>query len=270
MTSTTKFKKFGNDLRIRKATEKAAPAASQARIEVIGSDGKSSANSGNLTGQAKLDDLNRQMTLASESLTARTRENNELKSRVSELEALLKKKNRLITLKNEQLAELQVSLDKPATATTAEGTDIVDTVVDAQGEDIEKALAGQEGTDGTIVRTDPVNPIITDDLTQDTEITQEPVTNDITPVVDPQPPVEEDGGILGLLSSPLVMGLGGGSLLALIAGFLFLRRRNNNEEYDDYSSIDFDDPEFAYEVRGIFKATKTFQCSIKAASVSGC
>ena len=78
-----------------------------------GPKGQSSANNGNLAGQAKLNDLNRQMTLASESLTARTRENNELKSRVSELEALLKKKNRLITLKNEQLAELQQDLSSP-------------------------------------------------------------------------------------------------------------------------------------------------------------
>lgn len=212
---------------------------SQARIEVLGSNGKSSANSGNLVGQAKLDDLNRQMTLASESLTARKRENNDLKSRVSELEALLKKKNRLITLKNEQLAELQVSLGKPPTAMGANDTDIVGTVND-QGVEIEKMLAGQTGD--TIVRTQ--NPII-NDAGQEVEIFQEPVDGEITTALNAQEPVEEEGGILGLLSSPLVMGLGGGSLLALIAGFLFLRRRNNNDEHDDYSPIDFDDPSFA-------------------------
>ena len=216
---------------------------SQARIEVRGAnDGKSSANSGNLVGQAKLDDLNRQMTIASESLTARTRENNDLKSRVSELEGLLKKKNRLITLKNEQLAELQVSLGKPPTAMGANETEVVSTI-EKQGGEIETMLA-QNGNEGSIVRTDPASAII-DNLGQAPEITQEPVIDDISTALNPQDPVQEEGGILDLLSSPLVMGLGGGSLLALIAGFLFLRRRNNNEEGDDYSPIDFDDPSFA-------------------------
>ena len=207
---------------------------SQARIEVLGStNNMNSANSGNLVGQAKLDDLNRQMTLASESLTARTRENNELKSRVSELEALLKKKNRLITLKNEQLAELQVSLGQPPTAMGADTTDVEGTI-NEQGGEIEKMLASQDvndGNDGTIVRTqDPADAII-NDMGQDTEIFQEPVIDDISTALAPSQPVEEEGGILDLLSSPLVLGLGGGSLLALIAGFLFLRRRNSSRRH---------------------------------------
>jgi pilus assembly protein FimV len=219
---------------------------SQARIEVLGStNNMNSANSGNLVGQAKLDDLNRQMTLASESLTARTRENNELKSRVSELEALLKKKNRLITLKNEQLAELQVSLGQPPSAMNSNEADVEGTI-NEQGGEIEKMLASQDGNDGTIVRTqDPADAII-NDMGQNDDIFQETVPDDISTALAPSQPVEEEGGILDLLSSPLVLGLGGGSLLALIAGFLFLRRRNSgDDEYDDYSPIDFDDPSFA-------------------------
>ncbi|MGB1310992.1 MAG: FimV/HubP family polar landmark protein [Leucothrix sp.] len=227
-------------------TDKATPTTSQARIEVLGSAGKSSANSGNLVGQAKLDDLNRQMTLASESLTARTRENNELKSRVSELEAMLTKKNRIITLKNEQLAELQASLGKPPESMQATIPD-VEGIINEQGGEIEQ-ITGQGETEGagTIVRTpDPAAAIITD-TKPDTGVLEEPKpATDITKAFMPQAPAEEDKGILGLLSSPLVMGLGGGSLLALIAGFLFLRRRNSSEEYDDYSPIDFDDPSFA-------------------------
>ena len=228
-----------------KTSNKSRLGSSQARIEVLGStNGSNSASNGNLVGQAKLDDLNRQMTLASESLTARKRENTELKSRVSELEALLKKKNRLITLKNEQLAELQVSLGKPPIAMGSIEADVVGTF-NEQGGEIEKMIASQDGNDGTIVRTqDPAEAII-NDMGQNTEIFEEPVSDDITTALSQQEPVEEDGGILGLLSSPLVMGLGGGSLLALIAGFLFLRRRNNDDEYEDYSPIDFDDPSFA-------------------------
>jgi len=224
----------------------------QARIEVLGSTSQNqSANNGNLAGQAKLDDLNRQLTLASESLTARTHENNELKSRISELESLLRKKNRLITLKNEQLAELQASLSNPATALAAAGqtTQIVDPITE-QGESIEKTIMGQEGNEGTIVRTqEPADAIVNN--TQAPEIFEPPVDE---PTIDsalktPTQP-EENNEILDLLSSPLVMGLGAGSLLALIGGLLFVRRRNAKDEYDEYSPIDFDDPSLAPGSKG--------------------
>lgn len=221
--------------------------ASQARIEVLGStDGDRSVDSANLVGKPKLDALNRQLTLASESLTARTHENNELKSRVSELESLLRKKNRLITLKNEQLAELQVSLGEKPTAMM--GNDDASDAVDPIGEQatgIQQAIVDQEGNEGAIVRTqDPADAIIND--TQP-EIFQPPVDEEptITSAITPPTQPEEDNGILDLLSSPLVMGLGGGSLLALIGGLLFLRRRNAKDEFDEYSPIDFDDPSLA-------------------------
>lgn len=228
-----------------------APATSEARMEVLGSTDNNSANSGNLAGQAKLEELNRQLTLASESLTARTQENNELQSRVTELESLLRKKNRLITLKNEQLAELQASLGKPPTPISDDEleTDIVasDPALE-QGMGIQQQLAEADAPEGTIVREseDPM-AIITD--TTQPEIFQPPVTDQLDSQIDSAlnapAVVEEDDDLLSMLSSPLVMGLGAGSLLALLAGFLFMRRRNAKEEYEDYSPIDFDDPSFS-------------------------
>jgi pilus assembly protein FimV len=228
-----------------------APTTSEARMEVLGSTNNNSANSGNLAGQAKLDDLNRQLTLASESLTARTQENNELQSRVTELESLLRKKNRLITLKNEQLAELQASLGKPPLPISDDEleTDIIasDPALE-QGMGIQQQLAEADAPEGTIVREseDPM-AIITD--TTQPEIFQPPVTDQLDSQIDSAlnapAAVEEDDGLLSMLSSPLVMGLGAGSLLALLAGFLFMRRRNAKEEYEDYSPIDFDDPTFS-------------------------
>ncbi|RVU85917.1 hypothetical protein EOL70_00250 [Leucothrix sargassi] len=213
-------------------------------VEVLGSTDNSSANSGNLSGQAKVDNLNRQLTLASESLSARNRENDELKSRVTELESLLRKKNRLITLKNEQLAELQVSLGQPPTAMT-DGEDPttlgeVKDPIEATGEAIGNAINGSE-EEGTIVRTqEPQQAIINDNGPEVFEPEVETIDEVLTP---PSPFVEEkEGGILDLISSPMVLALGAGSLAALLLGFLFLRRRNAKDEYDDYSPIDFDDP----------------------------
>ena len=234
------------------AASNSADKTGQARIEVSGStDGERSVDSDNLVGKAKIDALNRQMTLASESLTARTHENNELKSRVSELESLLRKKNKLITLKNEQLADLQVKLGGKPTAmmNDNDASDVADPI-DEQATGIQQAIVEQESREGEIVRTqDPAEEIINDPIVSQEPIYQPPITEDeptITSAITPPPTQpEEDNGILELLSSPLVMGLGGGSLLALIGGLLFLRRRNAKDEYDEYSPIDFDDPSLA-------------------------
>ncbi|WP_146201292.1 FimV/HubP family polar landmark protein [Leucothrix arctica] len=229
-------------------TQANAPRTNNKLVEVLGStDSNNSANSGNLSGQSKVNNLNRQLTLASESLSARNRENDELKSRVSELESLLRKKNRLITLKNEQLAELQVSMGQPPTAMTDGGDEQMAQIADpikAQGEAIGNVIQGEE-ENGTIVRNqDPQQAIMND--TQP-EVFETPIeTEDLDDVLSPPSAfVEKEKGILDIISSPMVLGLGAGSLAALLLGFLFLRRRNAKDEYDDYSPIDFDDPTLA-------------------------
>ena len=89
------------------------PADDNARLEVLGSKEKAGANENAVAGAGKerLADLEKELSLARESLSSQQRENTELKSRVDELEAMLRKKNRLITLRDEQLAELQKSMN---------------------------------------------------------------------------------------------------------------------------------------------------------------
>ena len=226
-------------------TQANAPRTNNKLVEVLGStDSNNSANSGNLSGQSKVNNLNRQLTLASESLSARNRENDELKSRVSELESLLRKKNRLITLKNEQLAELQVSLGQPPSAMTGGDDEQMATIADpikAQGEAIGNVIEGEK-ENGTIVRTQDTAQAIINDSQPEVFETPETIDEVLTP---PSAFVEKDKGILDIISSPMVLGLGAGSLAALLLGFLFLRRRNAKDEFDDYSPIDFDDPTLA-------------------------
>jgi pilus assembly protein FimV len=93
------------------SAERAAQ-AERARLEVLGAkpgqtraaDATAAAASG------KLDELEKQLSLARESLAARQKENDELKSRVTDLESMLDKKGRLIELRNGQLAALQKQL----------------------------------------------------------------------------------------------------------------------------------------------------------------
>lgn len=88
------------------------PAGDNARLEVLGSKEQAGANENAVAGAGKerLADLEKELSLARESLSSQQRENTELKSRVDELEAMLRKKNRLITLRDEQLAELQKTM----------------------------------------------------------------------------------------------------------------------------------------------------------------
>lgn len=89
-----------------------ANAASDKRLEVLGAkSGDAIAKDAAVaSSNAKLADLEKQLSLVRESMTARQKENDELKSRVTDLESMLNKKNRLIALRNDQLASLQKQL----------------------------------------------------------------------------------------------------------------------------------------------------------------
>ncbi len=264
----SQIKAPGNNTPKRQSVEN-----TQARIEVIGSS-SSGVDTKNLSaaGSAKIGELERQLIQAKESLVAKVNANTELKSRVSDLESLLRKKNRLITLKNEQLAELQAKLGVPAVATNAnEGSDISQQVKNSIDTGEGTIVRSGEPVQGDNQKDDAViansqqlavvdagtdipsifeqDPAITNG--QKTEI--EPNKEDQTVVSSSQnsDPKQDsnasdnEGSILDFFASPLGMGLGGGSLLALLVGGLLMRRRGNSRDYEEYSAIDFDDPDFA-------------------------
>jgi pilus assembly protein FimV len=100
----------------------ARPSDENARLEVLGSKQSAGANDKVTAGAGKerLAELEKELALARESLSSQQRENVDLKSRVDELESMLRKKNRLITLRDEQLSELQKSMNggKPVAGQT--------------------------------------------------------------------------------------------------------------------------------------------------------
>ncbi len=258
-------------------TPSSTPKNNQAHIEVVGSSSSVADNNLSATGSAKVGQLERELIQAKESLAAKANANVELKSRVSELESLLRKKNRLITLKNEQLAELQAKLGVPATASaTDEGSDIGQQVTNSATEGGGTIIRSGESVDDTTQATK--DPATTDNSQQlavvdgsnaempsifekepessqdetSPQATEEPKGQDDAAVVGSSQntntetnTTENEGGVLDLLSSPLVMGLGGGSLLVLLLAWLLMRRKGSSGDSAEYTSIDFDDPEFA-------------------------
>lgn len=255
----------------------------QAHMEVIGSPGEvdKNASSGSAgSANAQLAELRKQLALTTESLTTKQQENQELKSRVAELESLLRKKNRLITLKSEQLKQLEARLNDPTQASQAAGAAVNETPAisdgaaaqNDEGVDIQQQVANDLANEkGEIIRGSNVednaqntvqdtaqanqpDTMVTGDLDSSAanETPQDATTSEAQSVADSTPAVADETSaqgqgstdILGLLSSPLAMGIGGGSLLALLGGLWFMRRKKGKyEEFDFDTGADLDPAE---------------------------
>ena len=207
-----------------------------ARIEVLGNSNNASSSSSN-GNSAAVADLNKQVALLTESLTTKQQESTELRSRVSELESLLRKKNRLIALKSEQLAGLQSGLSANNPQGAQQNNDAA---VTSMGSEIQEQVAGELASEnGEIVRVTPETAVVDnsqapEQFTPEPEIEvaqQEPETN----AFKSEP--ESGMDIMGLVTSPVGLAAGLGSL-ALLGGFAFMRRRKNkNGDAEDFSDL---------------------------------
>ncbi len=219
-----------------------------ARLEVLGKTNSANANSSSSGGnKAAIADLNQKLALLNESITTKQQENTELKSRVSELESLLRKKNRLIALKSEQLAGLQASMsnEQPQQAEqgTESGTQTNASTPETIGEGIQnEVVAEQAAQNGEIVRATPEAETAVVDKTP----VPEQVITEVEPEVAQQEQAssafksEPEGGmdIMGLVTSPMGLAAGAGSLGLL--GLLALMRRRKNKgggEFEDFSDL---------------------------------
>ena len=244
----------------------------QAHLEVVGSPNavEKNATSGSQgSANTQLAELRKQLALTSESLATKKQENEELKSRVSELESLLRKKNRLITLKSEQLKQLEARLNGASPQANQVSEPVINEtpampdgapLQNDEGLDIQQQVANDLANEnGEIIRGNNTqgneqDTMVTGDLNSSAPVESAPeVTAPEAQSVTEQPPVvdntvvQEDGStdILGLLGSPLAMGVGGGSLLALLGGLWYMRRRKKGQydEFDFDSGIDLSNAE---------------------------
>ncbi|VVO87301.1 hypothetical protein PS903_02090 [Pseudomonas fluorescens] len=160
--------------------------------------------------------LNNKLAMTQESLDTTRRDNEELKSRMTDLQSQLDKLQRLIELKNNQLAKLQ-----------AEGA--ADAPADAAAISADPAAApGQANAD-----TPGAAPGQADAATPAPapETTAAPAE---TPV-EPTPVTSDEQKFNELLTNPVLMGLvGGGAVVLLLLLLLLARRRKAQQEAEKH------------------------------------
>ncbi len=218
-----------------------------ANLTVAGSDAKSPA-SNSVTGIGTAE-IQKQLTLAQEAIASSKSENAELSSRVGKLEAIIRKKDRLISLKNNKLADLEARLSG-----VDEPTDIATQVGNQEEENDSRIIRGgvaespaevgvkadgvdNQGSEGQQIVSNPVVGDATDRLAIATT-DPEPVDEDIKSPFAGEDEEKSKGGILDLLSSPLVAMIGGGGLLALLLGWFLMRRSSMRPEADDSAFLE--------------------------------
>lgn len=206
-------------------------------------EGAAAAGPGSEEVEADREALREELARTREDLLARREENTELDGRVDELEAQVERLQRLLELKNEELAALQQAEgpagdepdsagaepapeDAPAAADTgpdaAEAPDEADAPQEA-AEDSADAPALAEAPDTAGEEPEPgaePEPETEGETQGETEAEEEP-----EPAAPPPPP---GGGWMELLLSPVVLGIAG-LLLIGIGVALFLHRRGGGE-----------------------------------------
>ena len=218
-----------------------------ANLTVAGSDVSQDSSSAAGIGTAE---IQKQLTLAQEAIASSKSENAELRSRVGKLEAIIRKKDRLISLKNNKLADLEARLsgvDEPTDIATQVGNQEEKNKGDIfragaeDGVESSSAEVGAQTTptdDGDLQNSEDQqtdNNSVAGDNPERLAIAAtdpEPVDDKVDSPFAGEDDEKSKGGILDLLSSPLVAMIGGGGLLALLLGW-FLMRRSSRSLDDD-------------------------------------
>lgn len=182
-----------------------------------------SAESGKARGKGAAGDakaLNNQLAVTQESLDTKRRDSAELKSRMTDLQSQMDKLQRLIELKNNQLAKLQAE----GAAGTPASTDPV-AAIPAEPAADSAATPAEVPTAAPVEATTPA-----------------PAPADATPAptpaetpVEPTPAAADDQKFNELLTNPWLLGLaGGGAVVALLLLLLLARRRKAQQEADKH------------------------------------
>lgn len=165
-------------------------------------------------------DIGNKLAVAQESLDTARRDNAELKSRMTDLQSQVDKLQRLIQLKNDQLAKMQASEAAPATPATTPS--VPATIVPANAAKPAEASVQPPAPAGDAAQVTAPEP--------DKSLLVEPVA---------PPPETMESSLNKLLANPVMMGLiGGGAVLLLLLLALFLiRRRKAREEADKHKRM---------------------------------
>ncbi len=161
--------------------------------------------------------LSNKLAVTQESLDTTRRDNEELKSRMTDLQSQLDKLQKLIELKNNQLAKLQAEGSGAAPA--------------ANG-----AAAAVPAITAELAATPPATPAdaAAASPTPESAIAP-PVETPAEPVVAPTPTVDDEKTFNELLTNPILLGLiGGGAVVLLLLLLLLARRRKAQQEAEKH------------------------------------
>jgi pilus assembly protein FimV len=236
----------------RRSVAGAAPAEAKAQdsLKLVAADtGK--AASGSEAGAADSKALTDKLAVTQEGLDSTRRENEELKGRMGDLQGQLDKLQRLIQLKDDQLAKLQADLaaqgqapaleaEVPAVAATEPAVSAAAPVVPAESPDFNYS------EEPAATETEPQQPVaqpataVEPAVPPVAEAPPAPVAKAAAPVAPAKPvePPPQLSTLDDLLANPMLLGLaGGGALLVLLIGLMMLSRRNALKEAELHESL---------------------------------
>lgn len=173
--------------------------------------------------------LSDKLAMTQEQLDTTRRDNEELKSRAADLQSQLDKLQKLIQLKNDQLARLQAEKVDPAAPATA-------------------AIPAQLAADPA------ATPAVPPAAAETTPATPAPVAPAPEPIkADAAPATPTEGKFNELLTNPIVLGVVGGAaaLIALLLLLLFVRHRNARREEEKHLRMAralAEEPEFSSNI----------------------
>lgn len=246
-------RRLGPRARQLDATRRGAAEAAPARIAQ--GDNLRLVTPGNQADAKDAKALSDQLAVAQESLDTSRRDNEELKSRMSDLQSQLDKLQRLIELKNDQLARLEAqggAAAAPSTAAAPAAAGAAQVPADAAEPVVEPAPAA--------VDTAPENP----------------------PSADQQAVDEQPGALDDLLGNPLLLGLiaGSAALVLLLLVLLLMRKRKAQQEAEKHLRMaralaeenerapDFDLPPSSFEGVEVSAPSVTLSPAVVAASAA--
>jgi pilus assembly protein FimV len=235
------------------------------RLELVPPSGQSTSDADYGTGadamQADIADMRVDLQRTREDLISATQENAEMRSRVADLEDLVTNLERMITLKDADLADLQYELDMARqgvadigaevenladTADTGYDSSLADTGFDDTAADPTADTGFDSGMDDS-TSSDPADTGYDDDGYDDdvaSDTTPDTGTAAVTPpptVVAPPTRAKDSGGIMSMLLNPFV--IGGLALVLAGIGAVFWQRRRQAQAGESLIDAMMDDEE---------------------------
>ncbi len=181
---------------------------------------------------AETEAMTRELALATESTEVLKLENAELADKLTEAEGIASDLERLIVLKEDELATIQQQIvlaqaEPEISEVTAEAPDITEAVTEAEVEEaVEELMAEEEVTE--------------EEAVAEAEVEMPPAPSGVMAVIDSI--IKSLMGIVGQLKSNLMMIAGGlGALIAIAFLALFAMRRRKKSDEDISEFPDFED-----------------------------